>query len=546
MIRLSLDTILSHRGYSVPLKDLSEEEIRKHKHNLTVIPYVEKEEYSFGVKPVKLYTLSTQRMYMPRYYGLKHFGKPKQDKLTTKEFPILKNLETILKPRDHQIPIMKKVLKDLEEVYGGVISIYCGGGKTALAIMIACTLKIKTLVVCHTTSLMRQWVDRIKEFVPNANIGIVQQSTTEIEDKDFIVSSLSSISQKEYPKDTFSSVGLVVWDEIHLMCTNLFSKAFTKLTTKYSVGLSATPHRRDKCEVIFENHIGDILYTLKREKDEEIIVECVKILIPPEDIPIVNDRRGKIQYTTTVTRLMYLEARTNRIVDMIIGFARRGRKVLVLSEYIQHLRDLKTNIIKKIKELRLNPLYENNDKYQKSLNFTYDLYIGEMKSGARKNTEQKDVILGTYKLASVGMDIPKLNTLILASPRKEIEQSVGRILRKDKSSKVQHKPLVVDIIDNHGIFVSQSNVRKKFYKKYGYTIHHIQMELDGRIKSKRIVPTIKQEETNQKLDFKNSNSKQTKFGKVVESKIKSSKMIQCNDDDEEEEILECLINDSEE
>lgn len=137
--------------------------------------------------------------------------------------------------------------------------------------MIACSLKIKTLVVCHTTSLMRQWKERILEFVPKAKIGIVQQSNTEIDGKDFIIASLSSVAQKEYPKNTFKSVGLVVWDEIHLMCTNLFSNAFTKLTTKYAIGLSATPHRKDKCEVIFEYHIGPILYTLKREKDDDIV-----------------------------------------------------------------------------------------------------------------------------------------------------------------------------------------------------------------------------------------------------------------------------------
>lgn len=931
-----LDTILSHRGYSIALKDLTAEELRKHKHALTVIPYVEKEEYSFAVKPVKLYTLTDQRIYMPRHYGLKKFGKPNKDKLTTIDFPKLEALQTILKPRDHQIPIMDKVMKDLHEVYGGVISIYCGGGKclakntkvmmydgcfknvqdiipgdqimgddstprnvislargretmykitpetgepyvvneshilslkirdhlsiihetngyvvkyfdyenmkmehkyfsydyctieeaynsalkfvnsidtkdvidislkeyldlstsqkqclygyrvpvtfpykeveldpyvlgywlgfgkstqmiisngtvseyiesyikvldkdiymykdpqtpiiykiqntspyssnkfynllhkynlinnkhiphtykcnditiqlgvlagiidsrgvkvcngyefvnknktltedivymcrslgfmvksqeyiqkeevnggvtyrykitisgnnleriplkvqhkkipkpnnhidssmlltkislerlteddyygfvidgnhrfilgdfqvthnTALAIMIACQLKIKTLVVCHTTSLMRQWAERINEFVPKAKIGIVQQSNTEIDGYDFVIASLSSVAQKEYPKDTFSSIGLVVWDEIHLMCTNLFSNAFTKLTTKYSVGLSATPNRKDKCDVIFQNHIGEILYTLKREKDEDIVVECVKLLI--EDIPVTYDYRGKVQYTTSVTQIMYLKERTARIVDMIIDFATKGRKVLVLSEYIKHLRDIKARIAVRIKELKGIKKYMNDKKYQEMLDFTYDLYIGEMKNNERKSSEQKDVILGTYKLASVGMDIPRLNTLILASPRKEIEQSVGRILRKDKSSKVQHNPRIVDIIDNHGIFVSQSNIRKQFYKKYGYTIEHIQMLPDGHIKSRRVVSTINQDDQ-PKLTIKSFDLPKTKLGSVIESKMSQSKsksqpsksltqplaQFEYNDDNWEEEPNCCIIDD---
>ena len=68
------------------------------------------------------------------------------------------------------------------------------------------------------------------------------------------------------------------------------------------------------------------------------------------------------------------------------------------------------------------------------------------------------------------MDIPALNTLVMVSPRKEIEQSVGRILRKQKSE-AGFSPLIVDIIDNHGVFKSQALERKKFYKQYGSVYH---------------------------------------------------------------------------
>lgn len=536
-------SVLSHRGYSIPLIEISSNDLSLHEGNLTVIPYVEKEEYAFAVKPIKLYTLSEKRIYMPRHYGLKHFGKPAVDKLTTKKYPIRKNLTTIIKPRTHQIPIMKKVLKDLNTTHGGVISIFCGGGKTVLAILIACTKKIKTLVVCHTTSLMLQWKERIEEFAPRAKIGIVQQSTTEIEGKDIIIASLKTIALRDYPKGTFDSVGLVVWDEIHLMCTNLFSSAFPKLTTTYSIGLSATPFRKDKCDVIFENHIGPILYTLKREKNETIIAKCIKLLLPPSSIPIVYNKYGKIQYTTTLTKVMYNECRTARIVDMIIDYAESGRKILVLSEYIKHLKDIKAQITKTLKERAKKSLkgvaISNLTKKQRTeLNnnvntFTYDLYIGEMKNAARKESEQKDVILGTYKLASVGMDIPKLNTLILASPRKEIEQSVGRILRKDKTAGSKHKPLIVDIIDNHGIFVNQSNIRKKFYKKYGYTLEHIQMLPDGHVKTRRVVSTMRSKDVPKLIVPGAKPMPTTSF-------FKPRKLH--DDDDESSENLGCMID----
>lgn len=477
-------SILSHRGYSIPLKNTDEAVIAHHKANLTIVPYVEKEEYASFVQPIKIYQQTAKRLYMPRHYGMANLGEPDKDKLTTKDYPKIDNLKITKPPRPHQIPVIQKCLKDINRIGGGVISLACGMGKTYLALYFCCQFKVKTLVVCHTTSLMLQWKDRIMEFVPRAKIGIVQQSKCEVEDSDIIIASLKTVALKDYPPKTFESVGLVVWDEIHLMVTNLFSKAFPKLSTKYAIGLSATPNRKDRCETIFQYYIGPILYVLKRKQNNKIIARCVTLLMDRDQLPLKYNRFGKVMYTSTLVRIVKDECRIARIVDMIIDFASDGRKVLVLSEYVDHLRKIKALLKKKIATLKDNCKSKLKKLY---LDFSYDLYIGEMNSSQRQATEQKDVILGTYKLASVGMDIPTLNTLILASPRKEIEQSVGRILRKESDSK--HKPLIVDIIDNHGIFIAQARVRKKFYRKYGYTLEHIQMLPDGHVKSKRVVST---------------------------------------------------------
>ena len=76
---------------------------------------------------------------------------------------------------------------------------------------------------------------------------------------------------------------------------------------------------------------------------------------------------------------------------------------------------------------------------------------------------------------SVGMDIPDLNTLVLATPRKEIEQSVGRILRKTKDDKDYVNPMIIDIVDKFYYLYYQARARKKFYANYDYEIQHIRM-----------------------------------------------------------------------
>jgi superfamily II DNA or RNA helicase len=88
-----------------------------------------------------------------------------------------------------------------------------------------------------------------------------------------------------------------------------------------------------------------------------------------------------------------------------------------------------------------------------------------MKEKDLKKSENMQVLLGTYSMSSEGMDIPELNTLIMASPKSDIEQSVGRILRKDHEDIT---PKIFDIVDDFSVFTNQGNKRRQFYKKNNY------------------------------------------------------------------------------
>jgi superfamily II DNA or RNA helicase len=101
-----------------------------------------------------------------------------------------------------------------------------------------------------------------------------------------------------------------------------------------------------------------------------------------------------------------------------------------------------------------------------------------MKPVELRDSQEKDIILGTYSMASEGMDIPKLNTIFLASPKSDVVQSVGRILREKADVRKFH-PLVVDFLDVHpnlGVFSKQCDKRISFYKKNNYEIHVYKMD----------------------------------------------------------------------
>ena len=94
-------------------------------------------------------------------------------------------------------------------------------------------------------------------------------------------------------------------------------------------------------------------------------------------------------------------------------------------------------------------------------------YVGGMSESELKASEKRHVILATYSMASEGLDIPGLNAEFLISPKTDIVQSVGRILRAKHATT---QPVIYDFVDTHDVFQRQWRKRKAFYKKQNYKI----------------------------------------------------------------------------
>jgi superfamily II DNA or RNA helicase len=102
---------------------------------------------------------------------------------------------------------------------------------------------------------------------------------------------------------------------------------------------------------------------------------------------------------------------------------------------------------------------------------TVGYYVGGMKEEDLKKSETKKVIVATYIMAAEGLDIKTLSTLILATPKTDVVQAVGRILR------VKHeRPLIIDIIDSHDMFKKQWYKRRAFYLKCKYQVMYTNNE----------------------------------------------------------------------
>ena len=169
-----------------------------------------------------------------------------------------------------------------------------------------------------------------------------------------------------------------------------------------------------------------------------------------------------------------LEQTTNKKTGQVKQVKRRPKcpccsKVLA---YEQNYID--TGLVKPIHDLQTIVLSHNLNVleyiYQKFVckNLaSVGYYVGGMSEQELKASEKKHVILATYSMASEGLDIPGLNAEFLISPKTDIVQSVGRILRAKHATT---QPVIYDFVDTHDVFQRQWRKRKAFYKKQNYKI----------------------------------------------------------------------------
>jgi len=443
---------LSRDGYTILKSDFNSKEIKTIKDDLTAKPYT-MDDFSNGKeKKFYLYLESPKKLYLPRFYGLNRFGKPDIDKITDGE-TIDINFKGGL--RLEQEPVFDVSYKQIIDTGGGIVSLKCGGGKTVLALYILSQIRMKTLVVVHKDFLMTQWYDRIGEFIPDAKIGKIQQDTIDVEGKDIVLAMVQSLSMKEYPEDTFESFGLVIFDECHHLGAEVFSKCMAKVQSKYMLGLSATPNRKDGLRKVFEWYIGDIAYMTKDTKDDNAIVNIIKYYNDDQKYSKVETIfNGKACVPKMINNICNFTHRTELIIEKLLPLYMEGRCILVLSDRRNHLLDIENGL--------------------KKHDIECGYYVGGMKPQGLRDAQEKNVILGTFSMASEGMDIPKLNTMILASPKSDIVQSVGRILRQKKEIR-KFTPLIVDIQDEFATFKNQSKKRLTFYNrcKYDITIYDL-------------------------------------------------------------------------
>jgi len=454
---------IGKKGYTIPRELLTDAELEFLHKDLFVKPVTigpsygppgEQDEGSFPV-----YRENAKKIYIPRFYGVERYGLPDRSEITPGD-DISVNFPKPL--RDYQDKIVDVYMNHIRQPIcrnsdaignGCLLEVPCGRGKTVMALKIIALVQKKTLIIVHKEFLMNQWIERAAEFLPGATIGKIQGPVFDVEGKDIVIGMLQTLYDRALPENAFDCFGLTIVDEVHRIGSEQFSKTLLRVISPNMLGISATVDRKDKLTKVLYMFIGPKIYSEAREDDDPVCVRAIEyISADPQFNETEYDFRGQAKYSTMISKLSGYGPRSDFIVKVLGDLIKEGEmnkfdtQVMVLC----HNRSL------------LKYLYESIVHRGFA---TVGYYVGGMKQSALQETEGKQIVLATYAMAAEALDIKSLSVLLMASPKTDITQSVGRILR------VRHdNPIVVDIVDRHDIFQNQWRQRKTFYRKCNYRI----------------------------------------------------------------------------
>ena len=509
---LDKERVLTVKGYSIRKSCLTGAQTASIQKELLVAPKLNTKfagKAALDAATFKLYRESPTRWYLPRAWGQKMFG-PEEISVVPEGKSLPSTLTFQGNPYDYQESIISSFMN---AGANGLICVPCGKGKTFMALGIAARIGKRFLVVVDKEFLMNQWKGEMEALLPGIRIGIIQEDNKQIGDveqpiqkdptisemkaklkelglkvggtkevllsrlKDAIpgynekpvvekvqydccIALIQTVVRREFTPTDFESFGFTIFDECHHLGAQHFSKVLQRIQTKCMLGLSATPTREDGLSKVFTWFLGEPVYWEKiREPDPT--VEVKGVFIETADIlynTVPVDWRGETVMARLLGNILGCEERNKEILRWILRLAAEPeRKILVLSERIGHL----------------NAIEELVKAADSTLTMSY--YIGGMKEAVREaGAATSRILLASYAMASEAMNIKTLNTVILASPRKQVEQSTGRILRVRPDQR-NVPPMIVDIIDNHSMYLGQWRKRLTYYRKCTYQVERWEM-----------------------------------------------------------------------
>ena len=258
-------------------------------------------------------------------------------------------------------------------------------------------------------------------------------------------------------QDFIEDVALVMVDEVHMAKADALKTLLTGVFARIPIrwGLTGTIPKEEYAQVSIFCSLGSVVGKLAASELQEAghLAQCHVNIVQLQDHVEYRDYQSELKYlVTTKERIAYLA----RLIDRI----KEGGNTLILVDRIETGRLL---------QVELSSLYSLlTDKPE------VPFISGVMKANDRKEeyddvaTAHNKIIVATYGVAAVGINIPRIFNLVLVEPGKSftrVIQSIGRGIRRAEDKDFVQ---IWDVTSTCKYAKRHLTKRKAFYKEANY------------------------------------------------------------------------------
>ncbi len=347
-------------------------------------------------------------------------------------------------------PFQKHAVEAMLTKDFGTLNAPTGSGKTIMALYMLAQRKQPALILVHTRELMDQWTARIEEFlnIQGHDVGMIGGGFKRVGET---VTVALVQSMYKCAEEVADRIGFLIVDECHRCPSRTFTDAVVAFDSRYMLGLSATPWRRDNLSSLIFWHLGDIHHKV----DMRLLVEAGDVLsarIIFRETEFSPFYSPVSEYAKMLSELTANDQRNRLIAEDIAREVMGNDGVcLVLSDRKKHCQTLFSLLQYKYKvQVRL---------------FTGDLSAKERREILDELDEgQIRVLIATGQLIGEGFDNKHLSPLFLTTPIRfsgRVLQYVGRVLRPAPGKK---QAVIYDYVDvKVDVLRAAAKARQKIY-----------------------------------------------------------------------------------
>lgn len=247
--------------------------------------------------------------------------------------------------KDPKKTTQRDALQALLGCRGGVLQLGCGKGKTVVALELCARESVPALIIVDNTQLMEQWTEAIKMFldVPDG-IGLIQGDVFDWK-RPIVLATYQTLAQhaETLPEEIRRWFGLIIWDEAHHMAAPTWARSADLFPGK-RIALTATPERTDGNHVIYDFHVGKVVYKdLTQDLKPDFYFLWTGLKLDLEDANVrtrVLDTTGELHISKIATYFATWRERLEKVLTEVRAAAEEGRRIIVLSKSVDELINL--------------------------------------------------------------------------------------------------------------------------------------------------------------------------------------------------------------